>query len=410
MSFKLGRAMGVAGLAAALLLVLVAVGSVGCGKDELEKGLSGPVPSNPQALMTELQQQKERIDKASDGMLKRIDQFNASRGPGEQKITFSEIFYSDLSPEQRDVLDKLLAEEKSPTYKNLLTQIIEDRNSITQLQERVLHLEQQLPDKFVLAKRGDTHYKLAHDFLVGEGIAEEQTRDMLNQIDLSEDLVPGFKVWYNYNKDDNTFKTYVTQGEAGQTPLAVKRAVKRNLIAERDAASAKATALEQTKGRLEQDVARLETDVRGLEDRRSQLEVNVADLEARNGDLQSRGDQLSADLSFRQNSLFYHAESETSLAQQGILTRFLKNLKDVKGLSYDDALDLRQASTISFTPQAYGLKTIKGLEIWPEIYQEGRDYTIEVSEAGDTATVVITDPNVFRQQRVLIALRGESAS
>ena len=67
------------------------LGSVGCGKDELEKGLSGPVPSNPQALMTELQQQKERIDKASDGMLKRIDQFNASRGPSEQKITFSEI-------------------------------------------------------------------------------------------------------------------------------------------------------------------------------------------------------------------------------------------------------------------------------------------------------------------------------
>ena len=409
MQLTIGKTIRPLGLALLALGIVLVAGATGCSRDSLEKGLSGPVPSNPEQLMTELQSQKERIDKASDEMMKRIDAFNASRGPSEKKIQFSELFYQDLSPEQRDVLDQLLQQEKNPSYKNLLSRIIEDRNSIQSLQERVLRLEQQLPDKFAIAKRGDTHYKLAHDYLIGEGVAEEKAKDLLNQIDLSEELVPGFKVWYNFNKDDNTFKTYVTQGEAGQTPLAVKRAVRRKLVGERDAALAKTQALQQTKTALEGDVARLETDVRGLEDRRSTLETQVADLDARNGDLQARGDRLEGDLTTRQNSLYYHASSEKTLAQQGILTRFLKNLKDVKGVSYDDALDLRQAKSISFAPGDYGLKRIKGLDILPGVFQEGRDYSVQVSEDGGTATLVINDPNIFRQQRVLIALRGEES-
>ncbi|HET6371722.1 MAG TPA: hypothetical protein VFG76_00300 [Candidatus Polarisedimenticolia bacterium] len=398
-------ALSVLALLAAAVLV---AGTTACGQGALERGLSGPVPATPQELMTELQTHKENIDRASDQMMKRIDAFNASRKPGEKQVQFSEIFYSDLNPEQRDVLDQLLQQEKDPSYHNLLSRIIEDKKAIQDLQEKVLRLEQQLPDKFALAHKGDTHYKLAHDFLMEQGVPEEQAKGLLNQIDLSEDLVPGFKVWYNYDKENNTFKTYVTQGEAGQTPLAVKRALKRQLIGERDSAMAKAAALEQTKTSLEKDVASLQTDVRGLEDRKGTLEVQVADLEARNGDLQTRGDRLEDDLAFRQNSLFYYAGSEGQLAQQGVLTRFLKNLKDIKGITYDDALDLRQAKSISFTPAAYGLRSIKGVEVWPEVYQEGRDYTVQVSEDGGAATIVINDPNVFRQQRVLFAIRGET--
>jgi hypothetical protein len=402
------KGFGAAGLGVALALALMLAGTAGCGQGQIEKGISGPVPTSPQELMAELQGEKEKIDHSSDEMMKRIEAFNAQRGPGERKIQFSELFYQDLSTEQRDVLDQLLQEEKNPSYRNLLSRIIEDRKTIQTLQERVLRLEQQLDDKFAIAKRGDTHFKLAHDYLMEQGLSEEQAKNILNQIDLNEELVAGFKVWYNYDKENGTFKTYVTQGEAGQTPLAVKRAQKRKLIGERDSAIAKSTALEQTKKSLEGDIARLETDIRGLEDRRSTLEVQVADLDARNGNLQARGDQLDTDLQFRKNSIFYHADSERALAAQGVLSKFLKNLKDVKGIAYDETLDLRQAQTISFTPGAYGLKTIKSVEIWPEIYQEGRDYSVQVSNDGGSATVVINDPNVFRQQRVLISLRGDT--
>jgi hypothetical protein len=397
-------------LAAALGLTLLAAGMIACGQGSIEKGLTGPVPSNPQELMAELQTQKERIDKLSDGMLERINQFNATRGPNDRKVQFSELFYTDLSPEQRDVLDQLLQQEKSPTYKNLLSRIIEDRNTIQNLQDRVLRLEQQLPDKFIIAKKGDTHFKLAHDFLIGEGATEEQAKSMLNQIDLNEDLVPGFKVWYNFDKEKSTFKTYVTQGEAGQTPLAVKRALKRKLVNERDEATARASALEQTKSQLENDIKNLEADISTLTDRRTELEGQVSDLEHRNGDLQVRGDTLQSDLEFRQNSLFFHANTEKALAQQGILSKVLKNLRDVKGITYERTLDLRQAQSITFTPETYGLNKISNVEMWPEIYQEGRDYTVAVSEDGTQATVTINDPAMFKQQRVLFAIRGEAPS
>ena len=353
------KALGALGLGA-ITLALVAVGSAACSKGELEKGLSGPVPSNSQELMAELQAQKERIDRASDDMMKRIDQFNATRSPGEKKVQFSEVFYSDLNPEQRDVLDQLLKEEKNPSYKNLLTQIVADRTKIQDLQDNVTHLEQRLNDQFVIAKKGDTHYALAHDYLINEGVSEDKAKELLSQIDLSEDILPGFKIWYNYDPEKDTFKTYVTQGDAGQTPLAVKRAVKRQLIGERDAAVAKATALEQTKAELEGDISGLRDDIKDLEDRRDNLSVQVADLEARNDQLQQHTEELSSDLESRRNSMFYHAGSEKTLAQQGVLTRFLKNLKDVKGVSFDESIDLRQAQTINFTPENYGLKSIKG--------------------------------------------------
>jgi len=403
-----GKVLGASGVGVLLILVgVLAAGSVACGKGSLEKGLSGPVPATPQELMAELQTEKEKIDRVSDDMMKRIDAFNQSRGPGEKRLQFSEIFYSDLSPEQRDVLDQLLAEEKTPTYKNLLAQMIEDRKTLQNLQEQVMKLEQQLPDKFAIAHKGDTHYKLAHEFLMSEGVGEEKAKDLLNQIDLNEDLIAGFKVWYNYDKEKDTFKTYVTQGEAGQTPLAVKRAVKRKLIGERDVAMAKAVALEQTRNALQQDVARLETDINTLEDRRSSLEVNVADLEGRNNELQARGDRFESDLGSRQNSVFYHAANSKTLADQGVLSKFLKNLKDVKGVSFEESVDLRQARSISFSPEAYGLKSIKGLEILPGVYQEGRDYSVQVAEDGRNATVVFNDPEIFKQQRVLISLKGE---
>ncbi len=401
------KALGALGLGA-ITLALIAVGSAACSKGELEKGLSGPVPSNSQELMAELQAQKERIDHASDDMMKRIDQFNATRGPGEKKVQFSEVFYSDLNPEQRDAPDQLLKEEKNPSYKNLLTQIVADRTKIQELTDNVTHLEQKLNDQFVIAKKGDTHYDLAHDYLINAGVSEDKAKELLSQIDLSEDILPGFKIWYNYDPEKDTFKTYVTQGDAGQTPLAVKRAVKRQLIGERDAAVAKATALEQTKAELEGDISGLRDDIKDFEDRRDNLSVQVADFEARNDQLQEHTEQLSSDLESRRNSMYYHAGSEKALAQQGVLTRFLKNLKDVKGVSFDESLDLRQAQTINFAPENYGLKSIKGVEVWPEAFKEGRDYTIQVSEDGGSATVRIVDPNIFRQQRVLFSLRGET--
>ena len=397
------RTFGLSATAGLALLVSLA----GC-QGGLERGLLGPIPATSEELILELEEEKTRIDTITDQMVERIDAYNASRAPGEREVNFGELFYSDLNEDQRDVLDMFLEEEKRPTYRNLLQRIIEDRNNLEEAQERIQYLEQKLPDDFVIAKAGDEHLPLAYDFLEKEGIDDNLARILVSEISLYDELLPGFKIWFNYDQDDGSFKTYVTRGEAGRTPIAVARAKKRQLVNERDAAVAKSVVLEQTKVTLARDIEAMREDLMKLEDRRSTLDVQVADLEARNAGLEAKRQKLTEDLGFTENTLFYHAASEQALAEQGILTRFLKNLKDVKGISYDEALDLRQANSISFTSEAYGLKQIEAVDLWPGIYQEGRDYSISVDPSGQSATVVFNDANMFKKQKVLIALRGKS--
>src|SRR5882672_7159737 len=381
--------------ASALLMALVAVGALGvlaCAqKDQLIS--SGPIPSSPEELLTQLKENKTHIDQATDQMMKRIDAFNASRQPGERTLQFSEIFNEDLSPEQRDILNTLVQQEKDVSYKALLQKIIADRDSIRGLQEKVMHLEQSLPDKFVVAKKGDSQHKMALAYLTDEAkVDPAKAKSLLAQVDQTDELLAGNKVWFFYDPKDDTFRTYVTQGEARQTPLAVRRALKRQLISERDAAQAEVESLQRTKADLEATKTGLESDIAGLRQNKAELESNV--------------DRLSRDLAFRQNSLFYHAANTHELKESGVLSSALKRFKDVKGVRFDEALDLRQGSTITLTPGAFGLERIKQVKVLPSIYQEGRDFTIQTPEDQSSATVTILDPDLFRGKEVLLAIGG----
>src|SRR5262245_44356000 len=97
------------------------VGDVGCARP-------GPGSAKtPDELLTQLQEDRTEIDKTSDTMMKRIEVFNESRKPGERTLQFSEIFTQDLNPEQRDVLNALVEQEKDISYKALLQTIIADQ-------------------------------------------------------------------------------------------------------------------------------------------------------------------------------------------------------------------------------------------------------------------------------------------
>lgn len=393
--------------AATVLAGLVVFGSVACSGDALQKGLSGPAPSSPDELLAQLRTDKGRIDETTDVMMKRIDSFNATRKPGERQIQFGEIFNDNLNSEQKDVLNQLVSEEKDVSYKALLEGIIKDRETIRSLQEKVLHLEQTLPDKFVIAKKGDSHHDLAMDYLVGEAkLDKAKAKTILASIDQTDELLPGNKVWFFYDQEHDTFRTYVTQGEAGQTPLVVRRAVKRQILSERDAALAQKAALEETKSRLESDISGLSTDIATLTDRRGQLEAEVTGLKQDNTNLETKVAGLDADLAFRQNSLFYHSDSEQKLKDSGNLSTVFKHVKDMKGIRFSEALDLRKSTTINLTPQPYGLESIKGVRVLPAIYQEGRDFKIETSEDGSSAKVEILDPEMFRGKEVIVSVRG----
>ncbi len=362
-----------AGLVDAAILAAIAFGTVGCAKQ-------GPGSAkSPEELLTQLKEDRTQIDQTTDTMMKRIEVFNASRKPGEPTLQFSEIFNQDLSPEQRDVLNTLVEQEKDVSYKALLEKIIADRDTISQLQENVMRLEQTLPDKFVLVKRGDKQEDLATTYLTQDAqLDAAKAKILLSQVDLTDELLPGNKVWFFFDPQRDTFRTYVTQGEAGQTPLVVRRARQRQLIkerdtfkSERDSAQAEVTTLQQTKTELEDTKTRLETDIARHE-----------------------------------NSLFYHAANEQALKDQGVLSPVLKRVRDVKEVRYDESLDLRQGTTITLTPQSYGLNEIHQVRVLPPIYQEGRDFAIETVEDHSLARLVILDPDLFRGKEVLLVIGG----
>ena len=353
----------------------VAVVAISAAIGFAASGCARPGPGSAKTtdeLLSQLQDDRTEIDKTSDTMMKRIEVFNSSRKPGERTLQFSEIFTQDLNPEQRDVLNALVEQEKDISYKALLQKIIADRDSIRQLQEKVMHLEQTLPDKFVVAKRGDRQQDLALAYLTVEASLDaDKAKTLLRQVDQTDELLAGNKVWFFYDPQQDTFRTYVTQGSAGQTPVQVRRARQRQLVKERDTY------------RSERDTAQQEA--AALAQVRSQLETEIAT---------------------RQNSLFYHAASDENLRGQGVLSSVLKRLRDVKGVTFDESLDLRQGTSIDLVPQNFGLDQIRVVRLLPAVYQEGRDFSIETTDDHSSARVVILDPDVFKGKEVVLAIGG----
>lgn len=377
-----------------LALGVVVLGVFGCARTE-----TGPADT-PDAVLSQLQKDRARIDQTTDSMLKRIEEYNASRKPGEPMLQFSEVFQQDFTPEQKDVLNALMDKEQDVSYRALLQKIVSDRDSIQNLQEEVMRLEQTLPDPFVVARRGDSQHELAMTYLTQEAkLDAAKAKRLLDEVDQTDELLPGNKVWFFYDPQRDTFRTYVTQGEAGQTPLAVRRARQRKLIEERDAFKQERDAV-----RVERDTAQQQ--VTGLEQVKAGLEGEIDALNERKTALETEVAQLSDEMAVQENSLYFHAASERTLREEGVLSPVRKRLQDVKGVRFDDALDLREATTIHLEPAQFGLAKIREVRMLPPIYREGRDFTVRTRDDHSGAEVVILDPDLFRGKEVVLAVRG----
>ena len=242
-----------------------------------------------------------------------------------------------------------------------------------------MHLEQTLPDTFVVAKRGDAHEKLAMTFLTGEAqLDEARAKEHLKNVDMTDELLAGNQVWFFYDPEKDVFRTYVTAGDAGQTPVAVRRARTRELIKERD----------------------------GFKTERDTAQVQVASLEQDKSSLEQVKSQLEMEIVTRENSLYYHADSDRNLREQGVLSTVLKRVRDVKTVNFDQSVNLNQETTITLYPGTYGLEEIRSVRVLPAIYQEGRDFTVEIEEGSNSARLVILDPEVFKGKEILLAVRG----
>lgn len=84
------------------------------------------------------------------------------------------------------------------------------------LKNRIRALETHLGNPELVAS-GDTHFQIASDFLIARaGKTAAEARQILQDIQFQEPLLPGFKVWNFWLADG--FCTFVTQGTALLTP------------------------------------------------------------------------------------------------------------------------------------------------------------------------------------------------
>lgn len=410
---RLRPAMFVGSLLATTTLAVGAIifSAVACSTSDIRSGLDAPVPESPEELLAELRDDKERIDSLTDAIAERVRRFNDSREPGQETLRLTDVFYEDLSGDEADVLNSMIAAEQDVSYKALLQALARDRETIRQLHDRVLRMEQSLPDQFVMARKGDTQHGLAMAYLTEQaGLEQARAERILSRIDLSDELIPGNKVWFFYDRERDAFRTYVTQGEAGQMPIALRRALKRKLISERDAAVAHAEALamdlDLTRMKMESQVASLSEEIEVLRDKRSALEIRVADLSSEQEALEARVGELSGALAARENSLFFHTATEKNLKERGVITAFLKRFRDVQDVEYDHALDLTRGQSIRIQAGELGLERIARVKVLPSVYHAERDYIVERSEDGTAATVTILDPQLFRGKEVILSVKG----
>jgi len=364
-----------------------------------------PVPQSPDMLLTELKEAREEIDSNTRDIYARIQQFNARMEMlGRKQISFSQVFLQGLSAEEEQALDKLVKEEKDPSYRGVLGQVVEDMKTIRDLQAKVTDLEGKLPGDGVDVNPGDTHMKLAKKYLMeAHKIPEARAKELAERLNiLDTGLEKGMKVHFYYDPAKDFFGTWVAQADAKRSPLAIVRAREMHLIGERNVAVAKATDLEVKKAELEEILAKLESEIKDLESRKAALESNVAELEGERNAARADATRTSTELAVQKNSMWYEADLSERLKARGILKTFNK-VEKIADVKFASSIDLAKNKSITLKPSQFGIDRIKDLRIVPSFFREKRELDVKFVEDG-TVEVTVLDVAAMTGQKVLFVV------
>lgn len=307
-----------------------------------------------------------------------------------------------LTPEQKAVLEQKLQQEKGIGYKDLINDILAKEKEVEDMKVQVQDLEKKLPAA-VVAKRGDKHLDIAMNFLTKEkGLDPETAKKLAYQVNLMDELVPGFKVWNFY--DNGVYGTFVTQGDAAISPYRAIQQAKQQLI------TAKETAVKQ-RDTLAKEKTTLLEQVADLEKKRDQLNQDVAMLQAEREDLMKKMTELknlSDDLQAKLNSIFYKIGDRAALIHSGLIEDPFfgqPRLKKFEESNFPQHLDLRQGDTISFTAQEAGVTKIQKIRIAPGAgYKLNVDYMTTISPDATQGSVKLINKEKFRAERTMVIL------
>lgn len=390
------------------LVALVALGFGGWyGYDAFrpKKLTEKAIPASPDVLLTELKDARDNIDRQNRDIYDRIQQFNGRMEMlGRKQISFSQVFLQGLSADEEAALDKLVKEEKDPTYRGVLGQVVEDMKTIRDLQTKVTDLEAKLPGDGVDVKPGDTHLKLAKQYLMEtQKLPEARAKELVERINIMDTgLEKGMKVHFYYDPAKDFFGTWVVQGDSKRSPLAIVRAREMHLIGERNEAVAKATDLEGKKAELEDVLAKLEAEIKELEGRKASLESNVAQLEGERNAAQSEAAKTGAELAVQRSSMWYEADLADNLRAKGVLRTFNK-IDKIADVKFNSSIDLSKSKSITLKPAQFGIARIRDVRIVPEFFHEKRELDVKFADDG-TVEVTVLDENAMRGQKVLFVV------
>lgn len=364
------------------------------------------LPPNQEKLLIELKEARDDIDSQTRDIYARIEQFNQKMEVlGNKPVSFSQVFLQGLSAEEEKALDDLVRQERDPSYRGVLAKVVEDMKTIRDLQTKVAELESLLPGDGIEVKSGDTHLKLARAYLVEQhNIPDTRAKELIERLNIMEQgLQKGNLVHFYYDPSRDFFGTWVSQGTAKSTPLAVTRARRMHLIRERDKAIARGDDLEEKRQALLEIKSSLELDIEQLEKRKAILESNVAQLEGERNAAMTELSERKAELAAQKNSMFYEADLADRLRARGVLQVFNK-VERIGDVQFASSIDLSQNKTITLEPSQFGIKKIKDIRIVPEYLREGRELDVQFIDDG-TVEVTVLNEDAMRGQKVLFVLK-----
>src|SRR5262245_24159025 len=399
-----GKTLKIGGLLAAVLIV-VGGGWIAYDTYRPRKLTEKPVPQSPDMLLGELKVAREDIDSKTRDIYARLQQFNARMEMlGRKQIPFSQVFLQGLSAEEEQALDKMVKDEKDPSYQGVLSQVVEDMKTIRGLQKQVGELEGKLPGDGIEVKAGDTHMGMATKWLMDtHKIPAARAKELAERINILETgLQKGNKVYFYYDPTKDFFGTWVSQGDAKSTPLAIVRAREMNLIGERNAAQAKATDLEGKKAELEATLEKLQDDIKALETRKASLESNVAQLEGERNAAQTEVKIKTEALDVATNSMWYEADTADNLKARGVL-KSVNKVEKIADVKFGSSLNLKTTKSITFKPSQFGIDRIRDVRILPSYFKEKRELDVKFAEDG-TVEVTVLNEAAMKGQKVLFVV------
>src|SRR6266704_2798530 len=361
-----------------------------------------PIPRNMEQLLVELKTARDQIDSQTRDVYGRIQQFNKTMEVLHRKpVSFSKVFTQGLSAEEEQALDDLVRNEKDPSYRGILGQVVEDMKKIRDLQNKVTQLEGLLPGDGVDVKTGDTHMKLAMQYLEKDkGIPESRAKELISRLNIMEtNLEKGMKAYFYYDPSKDFFGTWVAQGAASHSPLALVRAKEMRLIQEKDAAVAKANTLQDEKAQLEETRDNLQKEIAELETRKAGLESTVSQLELEKTKAVESARITGEKLAEHQNSVWYDADLAERLRARGVL-KTVNKVENIGEVKFANNIDLTKTKSITLKPSQFGIDHISDVRIVPTFLKEGRDIGVRFADDG-TVEVTVLNEGALRGQKIL---------